>query len=138
MSPDEFVEEFETRRRDHALLEPGLTIELSPLGREAVSFDCIEVPPMARGNKTARRALHLLLALADEHAMALRVIPHALSDGGLTSEELARWYLRHGFSPAAKSAIGGELWRTPTSKARSGDSHASSCNPPAGHSKNRA
>jgi GNAT superfamily N-acetyltransferase len=101
MTPDEFIDEFQTLLAGASLDRPGAKVELSP-AVEAVSFDLLCVEPAARGAKIARHVLELLLRLSDATGMTILVIPACVypGDGALTDDQLERWYRDHGFKHA--------------------------------------
>ena len=99
MSPDEFIEVFEGRLLAEGLVEPAVTVDLSP-GRSAVSLDRIHVTPDMRKYGTAARVLLLITQLSDESGVHIEVIPRSLEDGSMGDEALAAWYQRNDFQCA--------------------------------------
>jgi hypothetical protein len=93
VSPDEFIEEFEQRRKRAGLSDrSGVTVVLTTSGRSSVSFDQIEVAPWLQGTRLGRRTLALLIELSDETGIALELIPRKLPGrAGMCDEQLAAW-----------------------------------------------
>jgi GNAT superfamily N-acetyltransferase len=97
MTPDEFIEEFQTRCEHAGLREPVVHIDLSAAGAD-MAFGYILVDPSMRRQRIADRALGLLVQLSDEVGIPLQIIPRRIEVGeGPSDERLEAWYRRHGF-----------------------------------------
>jgi len=97
ISPEAFIEEFE-ERRENAAIPSCIQVDLTP-GKipNAIVLDRIEnTSDKARGNGHSKRALNILVSLADEHSYSIKLTVHGLNE--ITDEErLAKWYLGEGF-----------------------------------------
>ena len=95
---------------------PDVTLTLA-LEDGAIALDLLKVDTDARGRGLGRRAMKMLLALADRHRMPVRL--HAISlrrdEPGPDQDRLEAWYGRLGFARTGHCSVMGlaEMRREP-------------------------
>jgi GNAT superfamily N-acetyltransferase len=95
---------------------PGVTLTLA-LEDGAIALDLLKVEADARGRGLGRKAMKMLVSLADRHRMPVRL--HAISlrrdEPGPDQDRLEAWYERLGFARTGRHSVMGlaEMRREP-------------------------
>lgn len=77
--------------------DPTCEVTLRETGAAEVELYQITVAPDSRGTGQASAAMKLLTELADRYRVWLTLEPAANMGGGLSTDDLRRWYARWGF-----------------------------------------
>lgn len=114
MKDEAMKAEFDAQMVSQGLLSL-VSVDLSLEGSDNVHVEAIS-PEVERGQGHARRALQLLIRLADQHGVQLKLVPHflayeveqypddeqdrlhTLNERKLSNAQLEAWYGRYGFT----------------------------------------
>lgn len=98
----EFMEEFPGRKiggGEYSLEHGNVKLGLDIMSSQKIYLRNLHVDKKYRGIGLASKTVELLKKLADKHGVQIELDAGSDDDSGLTTDQLIKWYQRHGFKP---------------------------------------